>query len=1275
MKFRFLLIILFFSSLLLRAQEPNTNLIFSEVRMDQAHHAYVELCNMGDVAVDLAEFEFGNISPWSDPYVPGENQSLRLPTHSLNPGDTYVIAIVREWADEQALIDPEVGESSTKHDTWRLADLKLHASESPNGADPTDSITPGYGALDIWGGTYCYYLRHHFTETDSIVTDAVNGIFTGDNGRRPGDQGPSQVAGVPDATVNSILVRKFNVKNGNLDWEQARGVDIGDSEWIPIPTLVAGGFEAGRKEFWTVGNHGDFKLNAQSLVSETIDIDWDNKKMTVDWGARNSDSIMNEFNFAPGIAWHYHMARTKLDSFYTSVRTGDSLTVYACGVTLEYAKFGLIALAPSASEARVVPLNANNGGGWYTPYIVSDNESGEDSISNVGFDNRVDSLYKYLEKPEKASWEIVWVDGVARPDLKDGDILKVTSEDASTTKEYLIHVEKYIPSHNANLASITWPDIPDFYKGIYGWKGDTIPDFSPTKYNYKIQVPWDVEGIPALIAKPENVDTKIQVKRATSLFGSEDAKTVKFYTTAEDDTTELSYSVILEKEKDLSNVQPYKAEPFISQFVFRTDWRQFFIEICNPGNQPLDLSEYCIVNSNSLNPAEAITIAGTEADWASRFRRYVPGYVWQDEAAWGEQPGYLVEDLGVNTIVQPGDVFVLAWAYPNYKDVSSDSWPNFDQIDVNFKNGYNPWGIELDEDPEGLATYTSVCGGWFNNDYILYKITNDSVLNGHKPLYDPYDVEVVDVLGNCNNSSIGPLNGATFDQNTGLKRLPQYYKGNVEPGGSFGDGETGSEWFYTTEGYWADLDYGWPIVRYMNSDGIGSHEFSTITEFISTVSSSSYAVSDGYDDMQTIGGGVQEGITVAEFFENIISIEGQVLTISSGGVELSDTDVIPDKTVLTVVSPNGANTTKYTITVTPEGLDSDALLTSSQYTIAVDGEDGTVSGIEFGTTLEEVYENVTAPSKASLFGMFKADGSYASFTQMKHDSTFADVLASNEIFFEVIAQDGVTRINYQLVLNSLSTDAWVISAVFDIDQNSSMIKLIPDGTNVSSLFNNLTPAPGATWILENKLGQVRDKGSIYEDDILIVTAQDGVTQKTYTFEMYSDFAARYEANISSEVYTVNNQTKKVSNVISGVTVDEFLENISVSMGATVVMLDADSNPKDSGLMDDNDQIIVTSENGLVINIYEVNIDRTDVITFANSAIRMYPNPTTGFVTISGVKQGNTIRIFNSVGQTIETFVADSDRAKTSISDKPSGIYMITVKDGLQRVANIRFIKK
>ena len=68
-------------------------------------------------------------------------------------------------------------------------------------------------------------------------------------------------------------------------------------------------------------------------------------------------------------------------------------------------------------------------------------------------------MFTYLEKAPIASWEIIWVDGTERVDLKKGDILKVTAANGNSTKEYFIDVNDYAASSNARLSAITWPDM------------------------------------------------------------------------------------------------------------------------------------------------------------------------------------------------------------------------------------------------------------------------------------------------------------------------------------------------------------------------------------------------------------------------------------------------------------------------------------------------------------------------------------------------------------------------------------------------------------------------------------------------------------------------------------------------------------------------------------------------------------------------------------------------------------------------------------------------
>ena len=57
-----------------------------------------------------------------------------------------------------------------------------------------------------------------------------------------------------------------------------------------------------------------------------------------------------------------------------------------------------------------------------------------------------------------------------------------------------------------------------------------------------------------------------------------------------------------------------------------------------------------------------------------------------------------------------------------------------------------------------------------------------------------------------------------------------------------------------------------------------------------------------------------------------------------------------------------------------------------------------------------------------------------------------------------------------------------------MDQEASLINLVPDGIATSGLMDNLVPAPGATMQLFDKLGYERMFGTVVKDDKLVVTA-------------------------------------------------------------------------------------------------------------------------------------------------------------------------------------------
>jgi len=155
---------------------------------------------------------------------------------------------------------------------YDLADLIIHRPE-PKG-DATDSITRNPAGVDIswmfenWNGRECMYIEQHLSDVDSVVIDQVGGVF--DNAGQNFASGRYDVAGVTGATGTAILVRKYKVKTGNLDFANARGVGADDSEWIPWQWPHAAppannGWGQWRDMVWTFANHGDYKLDENTL--------------------------------------------------------------------------------------------------------------------------------------------------------------------------------------------------------------------------------------------------------------------------------------------------------------------------------------------------------------------------------------------------------------------------------------------------------------------------------------------------------------------------------------------------------------------------------------------------------------------------------------------------------------------------------------------------------------------------------------------------------------------------------------------------------------------------------------------------------------------------------------------------------------------------------------------------------------------------------------------------------------------------------------------------
>ena len=1289
MKLKFLLFIFMMSGGFLYAQDTIRTLIISEAYLFRADMAYLELTNVGTLPVDLQDFEVGVVTPWNHPFPwTAENTFngpfIRLPKKSLKPGESFVIARVADFVEKMHLIDPDrYVRRVTQKEMWNLADMQIHAPEQ-GGSEPdslkpeyhvVDSITPGYQMMDVFGGMECWYLEQHLPNGDSVVVDQVGGVFDNPSGHN--FEHAYDVAGVTNATQNSILVRKFNVKKGNLNFADARGIDVEDSEWIALPQPI-NDLHQYRSPYWTVGNHGDYNLVANTLISDKVNVDLANKKMTAAWGTRNFDGFMDAFEQKPGIGWYYNLSFASEDSAYTSARTGDKITIYVAGNNADIVTFDITVAPPTADANLVIPMMGKGANGFYyngmafgltETFEVTENVPVMDTITNdffgIPYATRVDTLLKYLEKAPKASWEIEWVDGTPRNDIKNGDVLKVTAENGNV-KKYYIKVNSLRYNHNADLAAITWPDMPAYLKGIHGWKGDTIPNFTSTVYNYSIKIPAESTEIPALIAKSRELNSTVEVTRAASLQGDAEQRTITFTVTAQDGITTKDYKVVIQKEKLPANVQPFYAEPFLSEVVMRDQWGNGFTEIANPGNQTLDLSNYLISFSGHTDPTNVITGFSGADDWMARYGKYVPGYKWVNETSWAVNPGYLEPDSNVDPFVYPGEVFVMGDI--NTTDFSGYPWFASLACDIIFNTKYNPWGEKVGSQNPASA--------WYDGNFLIFKILNDSIKNGLKAANDPNDFELIEVFGQGGGDAV--VGGQGMEQTTSYRRKPEYYMGKTNYQESFGTTPDDSEWITTTPSHWNSQGVGWPNNILYDAIDLGQHFMYEITSYKSTVTSTVYLVSEGYSIKETIKG-VKIGTTVATFMGNLIKAnEGQTLKVHSmtNGIELSAAEMVSLNDTLIVMSADSVNISKYILDVTTEGLSSDAVLTSVRYTITIDGETGTIKGFEHGTAVKTVLANITAPAEAHVTPI-NGKGAYVSMQQLNFDSTLVNVTVNDNTYFSVLAQDGITSIVYQLVPDATENDAFVTSIVYDVVQKDMLIRFVPRGTSVSTLLGNLIPSAGASMKLVDKMGHERLNGGIADDDKVVVTSPDGMKTTVYFLGMLAErynTTNTYLAYILSNVYGIDQEGYTVNEVSGSETIAEFYSRITPSMGANAVVVDKDGKEKTTGNIERGDQVKVTSADGKFVVMYQFG-QLVSARTIETNNIQLFPNPTTGKINISGVASGNRIQVFNSLGSAIRDLKVANSIETISLDRQPAGIYMIVVTDNNQMLGRFKAIKK
>ena len=855
---------------------------------------------------------------------------------------------------------------------------------------------------------------------------------------------PFDVAGVTNASLTHTFIRKANVSKGNAgNWIPSAGVSAEDSEWIVVP------YNPNRlgTMFTTVGRHGNTFGWDVTPVSGTIN----ETGLSLPWGTWR-DSVYKAFDIGPNIAWHLIWGADTLQS--NVVKTNDTIVFYLCGNEVDIKRYPVTVTKALENNNRVIPkLNLSFTG---TPYGVTDGIPGTDTIYSIPFGTRIDTLYAYLEKAADAIWNYETFDGSLRADVKTSDKLVVTAENGEK-KEYFILTNDYSPNNNAYLSTILIDQ-------------DTLWGFVPGIDKYKIILPNGVRSFPSISATPQNNDARVVITHPKSLRGSEEDRTAVIRVISESDTIVFDYYITFDFTRP---IQANRLDPIISQIVASTGRFNRGMELFNPSNVPISLADYRWVRAR---PDGGANISSLEVALGVKQANQ-----WEHQLFFGHAFDATRAEEGV-----------FFTGVDNYL-IDLDPFSTFFM-----KRGMtNNWGGAdfycLDTD-EALAYYGFRDGagvGYWGADgysYWLIKVENDSVVNGLKSADDPNDWRFVDIWGTVGDNFDHTLtiDGVPVlrDANHHYIRKGHVYKGNIEPYGSIReDNGPGSSEYYIVSG----VDYSGPL-----ADVRRHSNFIQPTYFISTVTSNSYQVSLGIGNEESIKG-VFPGATVSAFYDMIIKADPeQTLTVvaKDGSGERGASDGIATGDTLVVLSADSKNTTRYIIQA--GFLSTNAILSSDIYEISFSGTTGVVDSVENLTTINELLQNITVPDGAFL-NIFAANRQHIPLLHYAPDTLVEiDPIVTEEMFLEVIAEDGITKILYSIGLKRAS-EPYLTSNVYIVYQEEKVIDLFVDYTNIKTFMHHVVPSPGATIKVFDKFDYERTQGDMYVDDKVIVIDQNSVS--------------------------------------------------------------------------------------------------------------------------------------------------------------------------------------
>jgi hypothetical protein len=155
---------------------------------------------------------------------------------------------------------------------------------------------------------------------------------------------------------------------------------------------------------------------------------------------------------------------------------------------------------------------------------------------------------------------------------------------------------------------------------------------------------------------------------------------------------------------------------------------------------------------------------------------------------------------------------------------------------------------------------------------------------------------------------------------------------------------------------------------------------------------------------------------------------------------------------------------------------------------------------------------------------------------------------------------------------------------------------------------------------------------------------------------------------------VIDQVKLVVKVpATGLDIATFYAKLYPSFGAKLSIIDKNGAASSLTKLASFDKLLVTAADNSTTATYKIEFATS--VSPIESAITMYPNPTTDRVVINGLTAGNRVRVFNAVGVTLRDVTVDNATEYVNLSAQPAGIYVFVISNGEQNINIQKIVKR